>query len=529
MSVTSYIFFGFLALFVFIYYIVPKKVQWTVLLLASLVFYAWSGLDNLIIVVLTSIIVYFISGKMQKNLDEQEKMVEGLDRKAARGVKASMKEKRKKILVCGLVVVIGILGFLKYYNFAIDNINVALGWFNISKIRGLKLIVPLGISFYTFMMISYMMDLYNGKISAQKNFFKYLAYAIYFPHVTQGPIARYDEVSPQIYAQRKFDYDTVIKGLWLMLWGFFKKMVIADRLAEFVNIVFGPEYMNYKGLIFVFTGILYSFQIYCDFSGCMDIVRGASELFGIRLTENFERPYFSQTLPEFWRRWHISLGSFFREYVFFPVSTSKLFLNVNTKARNTFGNEWGRNLSSCIPILSVWLLTGLWHGDRGTFLMWGLFHGILISLSTIFEQPMDTLATKLKINRECDSFKLFCMLRTFFLCVIGRIIFMGQNVSASFYMLKSSIVDCTKLYNVFKIGLVKREWLVVFAGLMVLLVVSIVQEYRKQHEIPETIRDWLAKQNIWFRWGVLLVGLTVVIVLGKYGLGVGTSFIYEKF
>lgn len=532
MSVVSLKFVAFLFISVLLYYTLPKKTQPYVLLTASVVFYAFSGLDNLLIVTLTAVAVYFFSQKMQKNLDETAVLIEGLDRKQARVIKDEMKQKRKKYLVWSLVTVIGILAILKYTNFVIGNINSLLGVMHLGQIRGLELVVPMGISFYSFMMISYLTDIYHGKISAEKNFAKYAAYVLYFPHVTQGPIARYKEVAPQIYAQRSFDYDTFVKGLWLMLWGYIKKAIIADDIAVFTDVIFGG-WDEYKGIIFIVAGILYSVQIYCDFSGCMDIVRGASECFGIKLSENFERPYFSQNLPEFWRRWHISLGSFFKDYIFYPVSTSKLFLKVNTGARKVFGSEVGRCIASCIPILSVWLLTGLWHGPSWNFICWGLFHGILISLSTAFEQPIDKLSNKLNIKRDCFSFSVFRMIRTFFLCVIGRIIFIAPSMKAAFTMLGSAFSSSVKLPGLFDFG--EYIWdtaqraATILIGCILLLCVSLAQEIMKRNGCNMTIRDWLAKQNVWFRWAVLMAGLVAVFMLGNYGAGAGRSFIYEQF
>lgn len=528
MSVISYTFLAFLALTIFLYYIVPKKMQWFVVLLASLYFYFMAGIQYLAVVVLTACGVYGFALLMQRNLDEQDRMTEGLDRRAARSIKNKMKQKRKKVLVVALVFVIGILFLFKGMGFFVTNINQILGMASLATLPEWNVIAPLGISFYSFMMISYLMEIYNGKTSAQKNFLKYLAYVLYFPHITQGPIARYTEVAPQIYAKHKFNYDTVVQGSWLIIWGYFKKLVIADHLSSFVMEVFNNS-GDYKGSIFFFAGVLYSIQIYCDFSGCMDIVRGASECLDIHLSENFERPYFSQTLPEFWRRWHISMGAFFREYIFYPVSTSTMFMKLNTFARKHLGNEWGRNIASCFPILCVWFLTGFWHGANWNYIGWGLFHGVLICMSTMFEQPIEKLTQKLNVRRDCISWSIFRMLRTFTLCVIGRIIFMGHGLRNSFGMLKSVVVYHDVFYNVENIGLSHNEWLIVIASCIVLLLVSVAQEIRKQNGNEETLRQWLARQNLWFRWLVLIGGIMIILTLGVYGSGVGKTFIYEKF
>ncbi len=528
MSAISYAFLAFLAITIVFYYIVPKKMQWVVLLLASLYFYLMAGVQYLAVVVLTACVVYGFALLMQKNLDAQNRMVEGLDRRAARSIKNKMKQKRKKILVPALVFVIGVLFLFKGMGFFIKNVNRILGLISLSNLPEWELIAPLGISFYSFMMISYLMEIYNDKASAERNFLKYLTYVLYFPHVTQGPIARYSEISPQIYAKHKFNYDTVVQGMWLIIWGYFKKLVIADRLSLFVTGVFDHR-GSYQGSIFFFAGVMYSIQIYCDFSGCMDIVRGASECFDIHLSENFERPYFSQTLPEFWRRWHISMGAFFREYVFYPVSTSSVFLKLNTFARKHLGNEIGRNIASCFPILCVWFLTGFWHGANWNYIGWGLYHGFLICMSTIFEQPIAKMTKKLNVRTNCISWSIFRMIRTFILCVIGRIIFMGHGLRASLNMLKSIVVHHDVFYNVESIGLSHNEWLIVIAACIVLLLVSVAQELRKQNGNQETIRQWLACQNLWFRWAVLIGGIMIILIYGVYGSGVGKTFIYEKF
>ena len=362
MSVVSYIFIVFLAVTVLIYYIVPKKIQWWVLLAASVVFYAYSGIDDLLIVVGTAFLVYPLTMLMEKNLEEQDRLLLDADKRTARKIKTAQKKKRKKYLVLALLIVIGALIVFKVTGFAIENIKRFLPYEAIQRIPDWHFPAPLGVSFYSFMMISYLVDVYNGRIHAQKNFLKYLSYVLYFPHITQGPIARYELVAHQLWEKHKFDYDTVIKGTWLILWGALKKMVMADRISPFVTEVFKHS-DQYEGMIFFLAAVMYSIQIYCDFSGCMDIVRGASECFGITLGENFRRPYFSQTLPEFWRRWHISLGAFFREYVFYPVSTSKILLKWNTKVRKYLGNTIGTGFASCVPILCVWILTGL-HGSK---------------------------------------------------------------------------------------------------------------------------------------------------------------------
>lgn len=529
MSVVSYIFIAFLICTLFVYYIVPGKTQWIVLLVASLIFYGYAGLEYLGLVIVEAFIVYAFSMKMQKSLDEQAELTKDADRRAARKIKAIEKSKRKKYLVLALVAVIGILVVFKGMGFVIQNIKRFIPIQGLSSIPDWNIIAPMGVSFYSFMMISYLVDIYNGRISAQKNFVKYLTYAIYFPHVTQGPIARYEEVGHQIWEQHRFHLDTVMNGVWLILWGAVKKVVIADRLGTFTAEIFGNVF-DYRGSIFWFAGIAYSIQIYCDFSGCMDMMRGASECFGITLGENFRRPYFSQTLPEFWRRWHISLGAFFREYVFYPVSTSNLFLKMNVKVRKYLGNALGKVFAASIPIMCVWVLTGVWHGAKWNYIAWGVYHGILICMSTLFEHPIARLTAKLKINTECISWSVFRMIRTFILCVIGRLIFMGGGIGSSVWMIKSGIIHFSQVYDLaVGFGITERGWMVILFGSILLLAVSVAQEIRERMGLTETIRGWLMRQNLWLKWCVMMAGVLVILVFGVYGSGTGVTFIYEQF
>lgn len=297
MSVVTYTFIVFLLCTIVLYYIVPKKIQWVILLLASLVFYGYAGIEYLFLVIATAVVVYLFSLRLQKSLDEQEELAKDADRRTARKIKAAEKAKRKKFLVWALVIVIGVLAVFKAFGFVLDNIKRFIPYDGLQSIPDWNLIAPLGISFYSFMMISYLVDLYNGRISAQKNFFRYLSYVLYFPHVTQGPIARYEEVGYQLWEEHSFNMDTIMRGVWLMLWGFVKKIVIADRIGAFTKEIFGHTF-DYHGGIFLAVGIAYSIQIYCDFSGCMDIVRAlqsASASFWERTSEDhtFHRHFLS--------------------------------------------------------------------------------------------------------------------------------------------------------------------------------------------------------------------------------------------
>ena len=280
-------------------------------------------------------------------------------------------------------------------------------------------------------------------------------------------------------------------------------------------------------LFFFVATAAFSIQIYADFSGCMDIATGTARLFGIRLAPNFLRPYFSKTMPEFWRRWHVTLGNWFKDYVFYPISISKFSLDLNKKARKRFGNEFGRIVSSAIPILAVWLLTGIWHGPDWKYVTWGLFHGILIMLSMIFTPYNEKLVQKLHIKTECFSFRLFQMGRTFLLCCLGRVFFRADDFASAIGILKRACtgIGWYRLANgkIYNYGLNQANMTVVIVAMLVLLTVSILQE-------KMDVLEALKKQNLVFRWVLIYALLLAVVIFGMYGPGYDPSaFIYEKF
>ena len=501
-----------------------------VLLVANVIFYLAAGFDQFLVLLLATAVSYVVACKMGKLHEklEKQKQEEGLDRKQIKRMKANNKKQRKRILIWGLVLNIGILVVFKYTNFLLKTGYSILDLFGIGHGDDLfKLIMPLGISFFTFQILSYLIEVYKGKVKAQKNFLKYLLYISFFPSVVQGPIPRYADLGTQLYEEHRFEYDNLRDGALLILWGFAKKLILAERLGTFVDQIYG-NYTQYTGMLFFFVATAaFSIQIYADFSGCMDIATGTARLFGIRLAPNFLRPYFSKTMPEFWRRWHVTLGNWFKDYVFYPISISKFSLDLNKKARKRFGNEFGRIVSSAIPILAVWLLTGIWHGPDWKYVTWGLFHGILIMLSMIFTPYNEKLVQKLHIKTECFSFRLFQMGRTFLLCCLGRVFFRADDFASAIGILKRACtgIGWYRLANgrIYNYGLNKANMTVVIVAMLVLLTVSILQE-------KMDVLEALKKQNLVFRWVLIYALLLAVVIFGMYGPGYDPSaFIYEKF
>lgn len=340
MGLISIHFFIFLALLIVIYFVVPKKVRWIVLLAGSCYFYLAAGKKVFCEVCLTVAVTYLAAIWIEKAEQDMKK--------------------RKFILSVSVIIVLGFLMMTK-----LSHMYVGGG-----------IIVPLGISYYTFSLIGYLADVYWKKEKAEINYFKLLLFALYFPKIIQGPISKHRNIAAQLVEGHEFNYDNLCAGTQLAMWGYFKKLVIADRAAIFVDTVFGGL-DNYPegGAILMVAIILSAVQLYCDFSGYMDIVIGISQILGIRLESNFNRPFFSKSAAEFWRRWHITLGAWFRDYVYMPMAISPRLIKCSTWVRNHFGKRAGKAMMNVVPLAVVWLLTGLWHGTGKAYVFWGIYWG----------------------------------------------------------------------------------------------------------------------------------------------------------
>ena len=538
MSYQSFSFILFVAIVLFFYYLLGKKRQLYVLAVANLVFYAIAGVKYIPFIFITMIATFLTGKKIGAIYEEADKKLAMCNTpKEKKEVRTASKAEAKKVLHVALFVSIALLGVCKYTSFTIKNINVIFNLLNIEQLEIFNMILPLGISFYTFMALSYVLDIYWKRYKAESNFLMYAVYLSYFPHVVQGPIDRFNDFKKQIENGVALSYQNITYGAQLALWGFFKKLVIADRLGLFVNNIL-DTWQQAHGLILIAAIAVYSIQIYTDFSGCIDIVTGVSEMFGIQLKKNFNHPYFSKTMPEFWRRWHISLQEWFKDYVYYPVSTSD-FMRKIKKSFKQKGNKKAEELfSSCFPILVVWMITGIWHGASWNFVVWGLYHATLLIGSHVLEPVFNKLNQIFHVDTENFGWYCFQMLRTYILCCIGRVFFVVTSVGQSFSILKKMVTNLsfgalmTSLHTygsslseviegIFAMG--KFDILIAIIAVGVLLIVDILQEKMK-------IRETLSRQNIIFRWIIIYIGLFAVILFGIYGPGFdATSFIYEKF
>lgn len=439
--------------------------------------------------------------------------------------------RRRRALAGTTAVLLGILVVLKYVNFAVNTVNGLAGLFGVSAgkgevLRGLHLMAPLGVSFYTLSILGYVIDVYNKIAEPQKNFFKLVLYGMYFPAVLSGPVLRYREDGEQFFRPHVFDYRQVTFGLQRMVWGFFKTLVISERMNLVVNTVY-DDYMSYEGIYVWIATVCFAFQLYTNFSGCMDIVRGMSQTFGLKLPENFEAPFLSKNISEYWRRWHISLGVWMKEYVFYPLLRTQAFAKLGKRLRGRFGKKRGKQITTFSAMFLLWFTVGIWHGGDWKFVIGsGLLHWAYIVCGELLEPLFGKLMEKCRINPKSRRVDFFRILRTFFLVNIGFVFFRAESVSAAVHMLKAACVwNLGGLAggSVFALGLDAIEAVIAAVSLFVLLAVSLMQR-------KGSVRERIEKKRLPVRFALWYALLFYTILLGYYGPEYSAAeFIYQGF
>ena len=531
MSLTSFNFLVFLAITVVLYYIVPKRFQWLLLLIASYAFYLFSSVKAVFFILATTVISYAAGRVMQGIRDDYKKQIPNLSKEEKRAAKKTTGDKIHRIQVLAIILDLGILIVVKYLNFLTSNLNSMFSLFHFdAKIPLVNMIVPLGISFYTFQSMGYLLDIGRGKYEAEKHFGKFALFVSFFPSIVQGPINRYNDAGYQLREPHAFSYDNLTYGSQLILWGFFKKLVIADRISTIVSTIFSATAGKYSGSVFFFGMIAYSIHIYCDFSGGIDITRGAAQLLGVDLPQNFQRPYFSTSVAEYWRRWHITLGAWMRDYVFYPIMLSKPVTKMGKFARKHLGSHAAKIVPSAITSFIVFFLIGIWHGANWRYVAFGLYNAVVVAGGVALAPAFTKAVEKLKINTSAFSWRLFQMVRTFLVLGFAKLLVKATRLKEAFRIIKKIFtdVDLDFLFGVdgqmFKLGLDQKNMFVLFLSVLTLLTVSILQETGMK------MRETVAKQNIVFRWLVWLVLLTIVLVFGVYGPAYSAAdFIYQAY
>lgn len=525
MLFTSYEFIGFMAILLLLYYIIPKKFQWMLLLAFSCVFYYIASPVYLIYIITTILTTYFVTRQMEKhsgkvsstmNFSSEEKKV----------FKKQQKKIRFRWLVSCIILNIGILVAVKYLNFIIGNINSVLSVFgDFGELSFVSLALPMGISFYTFQAVGYMIDVYRGTVPAEKNPFKLALFVSFFPQLIQGPISRFGDLSKTLYNEHKFDSKVVAYGLQRILWGYFKKLVVADRILTAVTTIIG-DIDTYNGAYAFIGMIFYTLQLYADFTGGIDITIGIAETLGIKVQENFNRPYFSKSLKEYWRRWHISMCNWFRDYIFYPVSTNKKILNISKFFRKHCNDAVGKRVPVYISTFIVWFTTGIWHGASWNFIVWGLANWAVLMISQELEPLYDKFHNHFNVE---DNFlyKLFRIIRTFFLvCCLNMFdcyVSVAETLRAFVSMF--TVGNWHILWNgeLLNLGLTMLDYGILIFGVIALITVSLIQRRGK-------VRDKIANCPYPVRFAIWLLLFIVIILMGAYGIGYDSSqFIYNRF
>lgn len=540
MSYTSLNFILFVCLVAAVYFLFPKKqYQWTVLLAASYAFYLIASYRLALFLLLTTATTFYAGIRIEDialaGKEELKEHKKDWDKETKKAYKEQLKTKKKKVMLLALVLNLGILAFLKYYNFFAGSLNDLLGAWKLEfSVPTLRLLLPLGISFYTFQSVGYVVDVYWDKTPAERHLGKFALFVSFFPQIVQGPISFYDQLAHQLYAPHSFEFTRCKHGLELILWGFFKKLVIADRAVIAINTVVA-DYAGFGGTTLTFTVLLYALQLYTDFSGGIDISRGVAQTLGIDMVKNFNRPYFATTINDYWRRWHITLGAWMKEYVFYPLALSKKFIEISKKLKATkFGQtEFGAHVAKVLPTsfasLVVFFLVGVWHGANWKYVTFGLWNGGIIMLSTLLEPKFEELTEKLKLNAKSLGFRVFQMLRTFLVVLVGYVFDVAPDLTQSMRTFALMVTDqslSTGLAEIDTLGLGTADYLLLVICTLFLFCVSLVQETHSD----TTIRRMLDEKPFIVRYGFLLTGILALLVFGIYGPGFEpTAFVYMQF
>ncbi|MCQ2247897.1 MAG: MBOAT family protein [Treponema sp.] len=519
MSLTSFGFSIFLFIAFTIYYAIPQKKRWAILLIGSYAFYAFSGLKGLAYIFITTLVSFWVALKIQLIQDAStDELKQITDKNGKKVLREKIKKQKKLFLSIGILFCFGLLSVLKYFNFIAANI---LSLFN-AHYNFISFFVPLGISFYTFSITGYLFDVYYGKYKAERNFLHYALFVSYFPSLIQGPINKNNILRQELFEkEHRLEYKNTCFALQRILWGCIKKLVIADRASLIVNYIFEsyellPSYIIFIGLIF------YSIELYGDFAGGIDIVLGASELFGIKLPENFRQPYFATSIADFWRRWHISLGQWMKDYIFYPFTISNTMIKFSKKL-SVHSKFLAKTIPACLGNILVFLIVGIWHGAEWHFIWYGVFHGFIIAFSTLAEPAYKKIDEKLKIPVDSFIWRVFRIIRTFILVNLSCLFDDVRNMTQSIGMTKQ-LFDFSnfKLISNFSFeGYGRSSLLIILFFCLIWFIVSVLKEGKNLD-----IREKIASLKLPVRW---IIYLALIFAVPLFQSEEMVGFMYAVF
>ena len=488
----------FLPIVLVIYYIIPMKYKHIWLLISSYYFYmCWNA--KYVLLIFVSTVITYLSGIL---IDKVEKTWPDVN---------DIGKYKKLILAISFVSNLGILFYFKYINFTLDIVTRVLSKMNISmNVPVFDVILPVGISFYTFQALSYSVDVYRGEVAPEHDFFRYALFVSFFPQLVAGPIERSKNLLTQLREPRKFDFGYAFDGILLMLWGFFLKIVLADRIAIFVDTVYG-DCEHYQGIYLIVATVLFAVQIYCDFSGYSSIAMGTAKLLGIELMDNFNAPYLSTSVADFWRRWHISLTSWFKDYLYIPLGGSKKGI-----------------LRKYLNKMIVFMLSGLWHGAQLTFVVWGAINGLYQVIGEVLMPIREKVSDALGVNRDSEGFCVLRAIVTFTMIDFTWIFFRADSLGRAVYIIKS-IFSAENIWTLFdgslyNCGLDEKN----FRFMLIAVIVLLVADFLKRKGIR--VREIILRQDGYIKCLVVSLSILMIMVFGKYGPAYdAVNFIYFQF
>ncbi len=521
----------FLPLILIVYQVFPKKLRPYVLLVFSCLFFLANS-KWIIVPILLTVLIWLAGMRIEKiRLDAEQKLPE-LDKAGKKELKAETEKRTHRIMIIGNLIILGILFYAQYLHFTVDNVNRVFSVFGIDlALKVGKTFFPIGISFYSLEAIGYLIDVYWNKVQADHNPFRLGLFILFFPQVMEGPIASYKDTAAQLWSGEGLKVDNISAGLFRILLGLFKKMMVADRLARVVGCVYN-NYTDMYGFMVILGAVSYTIQLYMEFSGSIDIVIGSAEMLGIKLPENFRQPFMAQNAADFWRRWHISLGTWFRTYLFYAVSMSKSVKAINKKLRKSRGKYAAMVGTSAMALLPVWLATGLWHGPSWTYIFYGFYYFCILLAETAIQPYMEKLEDRLQITAKTPWYAALNIVRTWIVIFTGELFFRAKTMRQALVLFKHIFTGSffpergvwTILTDQKAILLEKADYLAILGGIIVIVIIDICREKDLK------LREKILQGPIALRWSVYYLLIIALLVFGAYGSGFqAVELIYAGF
>lgn len=499
----AYVVFGLIVAIIYFLLANRKVLQRYFLLLTGLFFaYKMCGIVSTCAIVVLALLIYVIGRCLEKQ------------------VSAGSKGKAAFFLYLGLCLDIGLLLYVKFFSATYD---LLVSFFSAKGVTIAAFVAPIGLSYYALSLAAYLLDLYHKKISAETDFSVFLLFVTFFPAIIQGPINLYKNLTPQLKEAHHFDWDRFVSGCQRMLWGYLKKAVIADRIGIFVIAVLQDESVG--GIVLFYTMMLYSFQIYADFSGGIDVIMGLSEILGIRLAENFKAPLVSKSITEYWKRWHMSLGEFMEKYIYYPLVLNRKTNALSKKFRHKYLQKV---FAATFASVVVFVIVGIWHGTGWNYVVYGCYQAFFVSTAILLGPVYKKVRVWLKVDEKCITWRIFVTVRTFLLLTVGRYFIRAKDLTQTWELflrtLRGGQVHALFDGGLLQYGLDEKNLIVMYLGILLMIAVDLM------HHKGIRIRQTIMKQDIVFRYVLYFAVIFAIAIFGIYGKGFSSaSFIYQGF